>query len=549
MNEISRSPHVIAVTGGKGGVGKTSVAINLAIALSRSGSKVCLFDGDTSLANTNVMLGLYPAYTLEHLFTGERSIQEIVINGPEGIQIVPGASGVAQCVELDVGQQQRLVTSIRSIEKHYDYMLVDTAAGIGPTVLHFIAASQVAVVVITPEPTSLTDAFSLLKVLKRRGYKRKVQVIVNMAASPAQSKKTYSRFTHAVDKYLNLKTEYLGSVWMDESMRNAVSTQRPVALFPKTDPSARCFYRIAENIEDLFERPTTPKLAFSEYWQKVVERQHRSKNNVIEMAHVRAVDAPAITNKYAPAESTPVTDISALKSSLPETAITEGSADELTQVQKQLLEKIKQAQQKSNNRSIKKNTEQHSKSSSDEDLLNETIQVEAQPYKPFPPIEKEPLSVTKYKENVQQRVSDNDVLDERSEDTWLDLRVRLNNFMSDPNTTPEQLITLFSSTIYTFGSRLGNASVDLLHGLLHALDPEKLSDEQKQLLLNDYERIGLDKFKQQQSSALQKVRYDEQGFGDQQALVQAIRSSAADVPLESLLESIKYASLVDSSTK
>ena len=149
MNELSKSPHVIAITGGKGGVGKTSIAINLAIALSRTGSKVCLFDGDTSLANINVMLGLYPGFTLEHLFTGERSIQEIVITGPEGIQIVPGASGIASCVELDVGQQQRLVTSIRSIEKHYDYLLVDTAAGIGPTVLHFIAASQVAIIVIT----------------------------------------------------------------------------------------------------------------------------------------------------------------------------------------------------------------------------------------------------------------------------------------------------------------------------------------------------------------------------------------------------------------
>ena len=124
----------------------------------------------------------------------------------------------------------------------------------------------------------------------------------------------------------------------------------------------------------------------------------------------------------------------------------------------------------------------------------------------------------------------------------------MNRFMSDPNTTPEQLITLFSSAIYTFGEKLGNASVDLLHGLLHSLDPEKLTDEQKQLLLSDYDRIGLDAFRKQQDSRMKKARYDSEGFGDQHALVQAIRSSAADVPLESLLESIKYASLVDSST-
>ncbi|WP_156508757.1 AAA family ATPase, partial [Oleiphilus sp. HI0132] len=142
--------------------------------------------------------GLYPAYTLEHLFTGEKSIQDIVLEGPEGIQVIPGASGFAQCVELDVGQQQRLVTSIRAIEPHYDYMMVDTAAGISPTVLHFIAASQVAVVVVTPEPTSLTDAFSLLKVLKRRGYRRKVQIVVNMVSNAAQAKKVFQRFSQAV---------------------------------------------------------------------------------------------------------------------------------------------------------------------------------------------------------------------------------------------------------------------------------------------------------------------------------------------------------------
>tara|TARA_R110001592_G_scaffold175308_2_gene414351 strand:+ start:14890 stop:16458 length:1569 start_codon:yes stop_codon:yes gene_type:complete len=521
MNELLRTPRVIAVTGGKGGVGKTSIAINLAIALSRTGSKVCLFDGDTSLANTNVMLGLYPAFTLEHLFTGERSIQEIVINGPEGIQIVPGASGVAQCVELDVGQQQRLVTSIRSIEKHYDYMLVDTAAGIGPTVLHFIAASQVALIVITPEPTSLTDAFSLLKVLKRRGYRRKVQIVVNMVANPSQSKKTYSRFSQAVFKYLNLQTEYLGSVWMDESMRNAVSTQKPVALFPKTDPSARCFYRIAESLDDLFERPSTPKLAFSEYWQKVVERQHKSKPVVSIAAHSK-LPAPGLNVSY---------------------------EDALTKVQKQLLAKVDDARIKKNNSHI------DSLQASEGENHKDSIRVEDKPYSPYPSVNIDSsngeLNSSINDDDIESVITvnaSNEVLDDSSEREWLNLRVQMNRFLSDPNTTPEQLITLFSSAIYTYGERLGNASVDLLHGLLHSLEPEKLTDEQKQLLLSDYERIGLDTFKQQHDDRMKKARYDAEGFGDQHALVQAIRSSAADVPLESLLESIKYASLVDSSS-
>lgn len=478
INQESKSPRVIAVTGGKGGVGKTSIAINLAIALSRTGSKVCLFDGDTSLANINIMLGLYPAYTLEHLLSGERSIQDIVLSGPAGIQIIPGASGVAQCVELDVGQQQRLVTSIRAIEKYYDYFLVDTAAGIGPTVLHFIAAAQVALIVITPEATSLTDAFSLLKVLKRRGYRRTAQIVVNMAANPSQAKKVYIRFSRAVGKYLELATEYLGCVWMDESMRNALTTQKPVALFPKTDPSARCFYRLAESLDDVFERPGTPNLPFSAYWQKVAEYQHVSK----------AKDKPS--------------------------GLHASNEQRLTQVQKQLLAKAKVASEQVN-----------------QGLHDEAITVASHEPVGAPAVARQmPLNVANERE-------------------WQDLRLRMSRFMDAPNITPEQVLTLFSSVLYSYGDRLGHAAVDLVHGLLHALQAEGLSDEQKQLLLSDYERLGLDEFKQAQEKRLKKVRYDAEGFGDQQALVHAIRSASADVPLESLLESIKYASLVDSRSK
>ena len=490
-------PRVIAITGGKGGVGKTSMSINLAIALSRTGSRVCLFDADTGLANINIMLGLYPAHTLEHLFTGEKSIQDIVVEGPEGIQIIPGASGFAQCVELEVGQQQRLVTAIRSLEPHYDYMLVDTAAGISPTVLHFIAASQVAAVVVTPEPTSLTDAFSLLKVLRRRGYRRKVQVIVNMASNSTQAEKVFRRFSRAVSKYLDLMTDYLGSVWMDESMRTAVTLQRPVALFPKNDPSARSFYRLAERIDDVFCQPGVPKLAFSAYWQKLVER-HAGRD----------------------IESKSVAEVPQSKLVRPDVSLS------LSQVQKQLEDK--QAAEKRVQR-----VQQQAKVAS-----SASASTVVQP------------------------------LSHCSEDKWVDLRVRLNQFFSDENTTPEQVTTLLSSGIYSYGNRLGEAAVDLLHGLAHTLNPDKMSDEQKRLLLADYEYLGLEAFKQSVSntniesikgtgSSIEgwnetthgdngKERYDAEGFGCQQNLAAKIKSASEGLPLESLLESIKYASLVDS---
>jgi len=519
MNKLNNIPRVIAITGGKGGVGKTSVSVNLSIALSRMGSNVCLLDGDTGLANINVMLGLYPAYTLEHLFTGERSIQDIVLNGPEGVQIIPGASGFAQCVELDVGQQQRLVTSIQAIEPHYDYMLVDTAAGISPTVLHFIAASQVAVLVITPEPTSLTDAFSLLKVLRRRGYRRKVQVIVNMASSSAQAEKVFRRFSGAVLKYLELSAEYLGSVWMDESMRTAVTLQRPVALYPKNDPSARSFYRLAERIDDVFNQKGVPKLAFSAYWQKLVERYTSSKS-------------PLKADKGK------------------QQAATEAA---LTQIQKQ------QAQSVYDNSVTAHISEE---SGVELELIEGQKNLEEAPSTNINKVQKFFTST--------RAVEKNDIdepLNSQSEDEWVELRIRLNKFFTNENTTPEQVTTLLSSCIYSFGDRLGDASVDLLHGLIHSLRPEMLSNEQKQLLLSDYEYLGLDEFKQavadgrvplsglnegeadSKDDEIIKVKesYDASGFGCQQDLANKIKNASENMPLESLLESIKYASLVESS--
>lgn len=468
-----RVPRVLAITGGKGGVGKTSIAVNLAIALSRNGAKVCLFDADTGLANVNIMLGMHPAYTLEHLFTGEKSIQDIVVEGPEGIHIVPGASGFAQCVELDVGQQQRLLSSIESLEPHYDYMLVDTAAGISPTVLHFIAASQLASIVITPEPTSLTDAFSLLKVLKRRGYRRRVQVVVNMSSNATQAEKVFRRFQAAVTKYLGLSTEYLGSVWMDESMRTAVTLQRPVALFPKTDPSARSFYRLAERIEALFSRNGVPTLPFSAYWQKLLERHA-----------ARAVSSTARhTKPVAPAQS---------------------AVEQLSQIERQL-----------------------------EATRSGGTGIAAQ----VASSQLSPLSAD-------------------AENQWLDLRIRLNQFVSKPETTPEQVTTLLSSCIYSYGDRLGNAAIDLVHGLMAALKPEAMTETEQRVLRADFERIStaLNTQRQSEDAAPERsdesirVGYDAKGFGCQDGLARQIRQ-AEQMPLEALLESIKYASLVDASEK
>ncbi len=517
-NSTKKIPRVIAITGGKGGVGKTSISVNLSIALSRNGSKVCLFDADTGLANINIMLGLHPAYTLEHLFTGEKSIQDIVIEGPEGIQIVPGASGFAQCVELDVGQQQRLVSSIQAIEPHYDYMVVDTAAGISPTVLHFIAASQVAVIVVTPEPTSLTDAFSLVKVLKRRGYRRKVQVIVNMSANSSQAEKVFRRFSNALDKYLSLKAEYLGSVWMDESMRTAVTLQRPVALFPRNDPSARSFYRLADRVDEIFSRPGVPKLAFSSYWQKLVEayairrqaepivespaEQSPQPTQSIDTLRQETTESSATTSPDA--GSGKVVDMNGQHFSVP----SEKAEESQVQKQQQEKEKLKQLAEQVRRTQLSGAADSHSQDPS------------------------QPLSAD-------------------SENNWIDLRVKMSQFIADPNTTPEQVTTLLSSCIFGYGERLGAAAHDVMHGLFSLLQPEMLNDEQRMMLRSEALRLGAlsEADESIEVSTAPPERYDENGFGCQTSLADAIRGASDKVPLENLLESIKYASLVDTSSE
>ncbi|OZG70568.1 hypothetical protein BTA51_25905 [Hahella sp. CCB-MM4] len=268
--KTDKRPRVIAVTSGKGGVGKTSVSVNLAIALARTSSRVCLFDADMSLANVNIMLGVSPHFTLEHVLTGEKSLDDIMISGPKGVKIVPGASGFVHCVDWDQHQQRLLVSALQSMEPQFEYIIIDTAAGISPNVMHFIGAAQLATVVITPEPTSLTDAFSLLKALKRRGYKRGVQVILNMAQDARSAARIYRRFEAAVDKYLGLPTEFMGSVWMDPAMRNAVSNQQPVTLLPSSDPSCRTFFRLAQRLVEIFDQRDLSRHSFAAYWQRLI---------------------------------------------------------------------------------------------------------------------------------------------------------------------------------------------------------------------------------------------------------------------------------------
>lgn len=269
----SGHPRILAVTGGKGGVGKTSVALNLALVLARQGNRVLLLDGDTDLANVTIMLGQYPGRTLEHVLSGECSLEQSIFEAPFGLHVLPGASGVERCMRISATDRLSIFRALAAFEKRYDYILIDTAAGLQANVIHMIASAALACVVVTPDPTSLTDAFSLIKVLKRRGYRRTPSVLVNMAHGASQAQSIFQRFRAALQRHVDITPHYLGAIWRDETMRQAVSIQRPVALLSESDPSCRQFRVLADMLKVRFEQIEPRRAGFAAYWNRLAERQ------------------------------------------------------------------------------------------------------------------------------------------------------------------------------------------------------------------------------------------------------------------------------------
>lgn len=227
--------QVIAITGGKGGVGKTNIAVNLAVSMSREGLDVLLFDADLGLANVDVVLGMSVPHTLADVIAGRQQLADVVVRGPEGLRIVPAASGVASLADLDPSVQTNLVRSFSEQIDPPDVLIVDTGAGIDHTVQTFVSACKTVVVVVCDEPASLTDAYALMKVLRNERGVRRFEILANQVDSVAQGRQIYERLTTVADKFLDVDLGYLGAVPSDQYLRRAVQERVAlVSMYPRS---------------------------------------------------------------------------------------------------------------------------------------------------------------------------------------------------------------------------------------------------------------------------------------------------------------------------
>lgn len=250
QNSIVRSfrSRVVAVASGKGGVGKTNIAVNLGLALARRGLRVALLDADLGTANVDIVLGLQPRYHLHHVVTGQKTLAEIIVAGPSGLLVIPGASGLPDLADLPEAQREVLLRALLILEGQIDLLLIDTCAGVGRSVVQFILAAGELLLVTNPEPTALTDAYALLKVLA--GYQSPVlaRLVINNARNGAEGEMTGRKLGAIAEQFLGRRVDMIGTVPHDPSVIEAVKRQAPLLeLFPRS-PAARAINRLGEHL-------------------------------------------------------------------------------------------------------------------------------------------------------------------------------------------------------------------------------------------------------------------------------------------------------------
>ncbi|MCX5659564.1 MAG: MinD/ParA family protein [Planctomycetota bacterium] len=249
MNTATRRASTVAVTSGKGGVGKSNVAVNLAIRLTQLGRRVVLLDADLGTANADVLCDLQPTGTVAHVVAGRRTLAETMMEAPGGFRLIPGASGLAQVAAMSEFERARLMQMVQEIEAETDLILIDTGAGVGPNVLSFAAGADEMLVVTTPEPTSITDAYAMIKTVHRQRGGANVRVLVNMTRDAAEGRGVFERINAVSRKFLDLELRYAGHVVTDAKVGQAVRRRRPFVLDSPTCEAAVCIGQLAHRLD------------------------------------------------------------------------------------------------------------------------------------------------------------------------------------------------------------------------------------------------------------------------------------------------------------
>jgi flagellar biosynthesis protein FlhG len=248
---------VISVTSGKGGVGKTNVVANLAVMLQRAGHKVLVLDGDFGLANLNIVMGLDAKYTIHDVISGERDMNDIMLTGPHGVRLIPASSGIFKMTQLSMADKTILMERLESSPIPFDVLLIDTGAGINSDVAYLNAAATEVIVVATSEPTSIADAYALMKVMSQDYRVKRFKLLVNMIDNPKEAVGVYNNLLNVADRFLNIQIEYLGHVLDDRRVSQSVVARKVLCEAWPDSPATRCLESVAKA---LMESPAKSEL-------------------------------------------------------------------------------------------------------------------------------------------------------------------------------------------------------------------------------------------------------------------------------------------------
>ena len=249
--------QVVAVTGGKGGVGKTSVSINLSVALAQMGRRVALLDADLGLANIDVLLGLSAKHTLEDVLKGTHSLLDVMLTGPSGVRIIPASSGTQHMSQLGAAEHAGLIHAFSELGEQLDVLIIDTAAGISDSVVSFVRAANEVLVVVCDEPGSITDAYALIKLLNRDYGLTRFRVLASMTRSTQEGQTLFNKLLQVTERFLDATLQYVGNVPFDDNLRKAIQRQRSVMEMAPRSKAALAFQSLAEKV-DRWPLPTTP---------------------------------------------------------------------------------------------------------------------------------------------------------------------------------------------------------------------------------------------------------------------------------------------------